>query len=204
MTSTDVSKIAAEIRRATFTIRRRGFDEDEVLDYLAQLAESVQHLEDDNASLRRELDAKRAELEEKAEAGTEISAQAVIMFAEAQKVADSLIDEAVQHARDLMMSARTQQRDIVKEAHAAAEEAASKAEAAATRLPATTDGAAPVERTEGGAVYDHPVPEIEYVRTFAKVAQIQLRSVLEALTEQVDALGEMPDLRRDDRRGDDR
>ncbi len=35
------------------------------------------------------------------------------------------------------------------------------------------------------------MPEIEYVRTFAQVAQVQLRSVLEALSEQVDRLGEV-------------
>jgi hypothetical protein len=120
----------------------------------------------------------------------QISAQAVIMFAEAQKVADSLIDEAVTHARDLMMSARAQQRDIVREAHAAATEAVRKSEDALS-----TSASAPAPSgADGSAAYDHPVPEIEYVRTFAKVAQIQLRSVLEALTEQVDALGEMPRL----------
>ena len=36
------------------------------------------------------------------------------------------------------------------------------------------------------------MPEIEYVRTYAQVAQIQLRSVLDALTEQVDRLGSLP------------
>jgi hypothetical protein len=40
--------------------------------------------------------------------------------------------------------------------------------------------------------YTTPVPEIEYVRTFARVAQIQLRSVLDALTEQVEKLGQVP------------
>jgi hypothetical protein len=33
-----------------------------------------------------------------------------------------------------------------------------------------------------------------YVRTFARVAQVQLRSVLDALSEQVDRLGEVPEL----------
>ncbi|MGH1565375.1 DivIVA domain-containing protein [Mumia sp. DW29H23] len=176
-TPTDLSRISSEIRQATFTVRRRGLDEEEVGDYLSQLATAVQRLEEDNARLRAEL---RAKEEEK---GSEpISAQAVIMFAEAQKVADSLIDEAVTHARDLMMSARAQQRDIVRDAHEAATEAARKV--------------GPPARTDEVGRYDHPVPEIEYVRTFAKVAQIQLRSVLEALTEQVDALGEMPNLDR--------
>ncbi len=183
-TPTDVSSIASEIRRATFTVRRRGFDEDEVVDYLSRLATTVQRLESENARLRADLSTERRAREDR---GNEpISAQAVLMFAEAQKVADSLIDEAVTHARDLMMSARAQQRDIVREAHDAATEAVRKTEAVA---PSSGEGAA--------AAYDHPIPEIEYVRTFAKVAQIQLRSVLDALTEQVDALGEMPRLERD-------
>lgn len=182
-TPTDVSSIASEIRRATFTVRRRGFDEDEVVDYLSRLATTVQRLESENARLRADLSTERRAREDR---GNEpISAQAVLMFAEAQKVADSLIDEAVTHARDLMMSARAQQRDIVREAHDAATEAVRK-----------TEEVAP-SHGEGAAAYDHPIPEIEYVRTFAKVAQIQLRSVLDALTEQVDALGEMPRLERD-------
>ncbi|MFD1827009.1 MULTISPECIES: DivIVA domain-containing protein [Mumia] len=181
-TPTDVSSIASEIRRATFTVRRRGFDEDEVVDYLSQLATTVQRLEAENSRLRADLSTERRAREDK---GNEpISAQAVLMFAEAQKVADSLIDEAVTHARDLMMSARSQQRDIVRDAHSAATEAVHKSEAVAMQHA-------------DSAGYDHPIPEIEYVRTFAKVAQIQLRSVLDALTEQVDALGEMPRLEKD-------
>ncbi|WP_370615661.1 DivIVA domain-containing protein [Mumia sp. Pv 4-285] len=183
-TPTDVSKIASEIRRASFTVRRRGFDEDEVGIFLRELAGAVQRIEEENESLRAELKARDVKSTEP------ISAQAVIMFAEAQKIADSLIDEAVSHARELMVSARSQQRDIVRDAHAAAAAAAEKAAETAEQVRTAP--------TEGAARYDHPVAEIEYVRTFAKVAQIQLRSVLDALTEQVDALGEMPRLERGD------
>ena len=173
MTQTEVGRIGAAIRNATFTVRRRGLDEDEVRAYLVELSDTVQHLE-------RELASARAELSAGNDPSAQISDQAVIMFSEAQKVADSLIDEAVTHARDLMSSARLQQRDIVKEAHQAAE--------AAVRTVESPDG---LDRVGG---YDKPIPEVEYVRTFAKVAQIQLRSVLEALTEQVDNLGEVPRL----------
>jgi hypothetical protein len=37
-----------------------------------------------------------------------------------------------------------------------------------------------------------PVPEIDYVRTYARVAQVQLRAVLDALAEQIELLGEVP------------
>lgn len=179
MTQTEVGRIAGAIRNATFTVRRRGLDEDEVRAYLLELSDTVQGLE-------RDLVAARAELNAGTDPTAEISDQAVVMFSEAQKVADSLIDEAVTHARDLMASARLQQRDIVKEAHEAAEVAVRKVES--TGQP------------DGPAGYDRPIPEVEYVRTFAKVAQIQLRSVLEALTEQVDNLGEVPRFDKDDPR----
>ena len=176
MTQTETGRISAAIRNATFTVRRRGLDEDEVRAYLLELSDTVQGLERENATLRAEQAAGGDSTEQ-------ISDQAVLMFSEAQKVADSLIDDAVVHARDLMSSARLQQRDIVKEAHQAAE-------AAVRSVDSTTD------QDRLGA-YDKPIPEVEYVRTFAKVAQIQLRSVLEALTEQVDNLGEVPRLDRD-------
>lgn len=174
--STEPSRIAAAIRSARFTMRRRGLDEDEVRAYLDELAETVQRQENEIATLRAEREAGNT-------GSMEISDQAVIMFSEAQKISDSLIDEAVMHARDLMSSARSQQRDIVKEAQQAAESAVRQAEAA--------DRSGEPGQVAG---YDKPVPEIEYVRTFAKVAQIQLRSVLDALTEQVDTLGEVPRL----------
>lgn len=176
MTQTEVGRIAMAIRNATFTVRRRGLDEDEVRAYLVELSDTVQTLE-------REVVTLRSELNTGADPAEQISDQAVVMFSEAQKVADSLIDEAVTHARDLMSSARLQQRDIVKEAHEAAE--------AAVRH---VDATAQPDRVGG---YEKPIPEVEYVRTFAKVAQIQLRSVLEALTEQVDNLGEVPRLDRE-------
>jgi cell division initiation protein len=40
---------------------------------------------------------------------------------------------------------------------------------------------------------DAPVAELEYVRTFTRVAHVQLRSVLDALAEQVERLGKLPE-----------
>jgi cell division septum initiation protein DivIVA len=104
----------------------------------------------------------------------------VILFSQAQQVADQLVEEAVRHARDLMTSARNQQREILHQAHEAAEKAVQ------------VSGAVRADGTVAG--YTTPVQEVEYVRTFARVAQVQLRSVLEALTEQVEKLGEVPKL----------
>lgn len=160
------------IRDQQFTHRMRGLDEAEVYEYLDLLADQVRASERERAELRAEL--------ERREETPDINPQAVILFSQAQQVADQLVEEAVRHARDLMISARNQQREIMQRAHEAAESAVR--ESAATRADGTVTG------------YTTPVPEIEYVRTFARVAQIQLRSVLDALTEQVDKLGDMPKL----------
>ncbi len=160
------------IRDQQFTHRMRGLDETEVYEYLDRLADQVRASERERAELRAEI--------ERREETPDINPQAVILFSQAQQVADQLVEEAVRHARDLMISARNQQREILQRAHEAAESAVR--ESAATRADGTVTG------------YTTPVPEIEYVRTFARVAQIQLRSVLDALTEQVDKLGDMPKL----------
>jgi cell division initiation protein len=137
------------------------------------------------SSRTRCLRAENDRLRSEQPAGGEISPQAVALFSQAQQVADQLVEEAVRHARDLMQSARNQQRDILQRAHEAAEAAVH------------SSGAVLPDGNVGG--YTTPVAEVEYVRTFARVAQVQLRSVLDALTEQVDKLGEVPRLGPGDR-----
>lgn len=172
------------IREQAFAVKRRGLDEREVRDYLALVAEEVRAIENERAQAHQEVDALREKvsaLEQEKASGADddpISDQAVILFSQAQQVADSLISEAVESARDLMTTARAQQRDVMSKAH-------QSAEAAAARV-AGPDGSV------GG--YDTPVPELEYVRTYTQVAQVQLRAVLDALAEQVDRLGDVPNL----------
>jgi cell division initiation protein len=176
----------ADIRGQEFSHRMRGLDEYEVSEFLDLLADQVQATEHERAEQRAEIERLRSEVErlrDQEQPDTpsgEISPQAVALFSQAQQVADQLVEEAVRHARDLMTSARNQQREILQRAHEAADNAV---RVSAAVLP---DGAV------GG--YNTPVQEIEYVRTFARVAQVQLRSVLDALTEQVEKLGEVPKL----------
>jgi DivIVA domain-containing protein len=170
----------ANIRSEVFSHRIRGLDEDEVRDYLELVAAQVQAADNERARLQAEIERQRAEnqrLREAEQSSEDISPQAVMLFSQAQQVADQLVEEAVVHARDLMMSARSQQRDILQRAHQAAEEAVRKT------------GASQVHAAAAGS--SAQVREVEYVRTFAQVAQVQLRSVLDALTEQVDRLDEV-------------
>jgi DivIVA domain-containing protein len=171
---------AHAVRNATFSVRIRGLDESEVHDFLEEIAGELQQQEREVSTLRDEVNRLREQEQQAADQEPEISDQAVALFSQAQQVADNLIAEAVEHARDLMATARAQQRDIMTEAHEAAEAAVRQSEAA------NADGSI------GG--YNTPVPDIEYVRTFARVAQVQLRSVLDALNDQVEKLGELPRL----------
>ena len=180
------------IRTETFSHRMRGLDELEVREYLDLLADQVAAADMEREEVVAERERLRAEVQELRSAQPqegEISAQAVLLFSQAQEIADQLVEEAVVHARDLMTSARNQQREILEEAHRAAEKAAREA--------ARAGGREMVSAAKESLEYSEPVPEIEYVRTFARVAQVQLRSVLEALAEQVEKLGEVPEFGHD-------
>jgi DivIVA domain-containing protein len=179
----------ASIRSEVFAHRMRGLDEAEVREYLDVLADQVEACDAERAAQRSEIEQLRSEnrrlQNEMEESSTEISPQAVALFSQAQQVADQLVEEAVTHARDLMMSARHQQRDIIQRAHDAAEQVARR-----TGAHDLVTGARRATVEQG---YTTPVPEIEYVRTFARVAQVQLRSVLDALNDQVDRLSDVPE-----------
>ena len=75
---------------------------------------------------------------------------------QAQQLADSLIDEAMQSARDLLLTARSQQRDIMEQAKGGRNSAVSRATAIAERAGSQ----------------DPSLQDVEYVRMFAKVAQV--------------------------------
>ena len=102
-----------------------------------------------------------------------ITAQTVGIISRAQLLAEQAVADAEQYSRDLIETARTQYQELLRRA-----EVAGQPEAAAAAV--------------GG--YDHQIPEIEYVRTYTRVAHTQLRAVLDALAEQVDRLGQLPDL----------
>ena len=155
------------IRHQTFTTRRKGVDPDEVREYLAALAGQIEYADADRADLRAEVERLRNTSPDAAQR-EQITAHAVGLLSQAQQIADNLVAEAEQYAKDLVESARHQQRDVLKQAH-------DSVETAVKQLPTTAQAA-----------------ELEYVRTFTQVAHVQLRSVLDALAEQVERLGQLP------------
>jgi cell division initiation protein len=187
MSSTDSPRVSSsphEVRRKNFTVRLRGYDHGEVRAYLTGLSDELElmqaqiaTLKHDIASLKQKNEWLRADLDEAQADPREMATdQAVSVLNQAQQLADSLIDEAMQSARDLLLTARSQQRDVMEQAKTAAKGAVNRATAIAERAGSE----------------DASVRDVEYIRMFAKVAQVQFQAVLDALNEQVSRLGEVP------------
>lgn len=104
----------------------------------------------------------------------DVSLRAVELLAKAQRAADEAVAEAQSYARDLEHSAREQYQQILQRAQAAAEQLASPEANGVGQESGTLDG-----------------QKLAYVRTYARVAHAQLKSVLAALTEELDQLAVM-------------
>jgi DivIVA domain-containing protein len=182
-----------ELRRKNFTVRLRGVDQDEVRSFLTGIANQIEEIQahvatltsqnqaltQQTQSLTQQTQTLRAELEEaRADPKEHATDQAVSILNQAQQLADSLIDEAMQSSRDLLLTARSQQRDVMEQAKATAKGAVNRATAVAERVSSE----------------DSSVLDIEYIRMFAKVAQVHFQAVLDALDEQLHHLGEIPDV----------
>ncbi|GGI46770.1 hypothetical protein GCM10010932_16300 [Agromyces flavus] len=165
-----------DTRSVDFTMKVRGgaYDRLEVDNFMGELSQAIAEVRMATARVREEFATLRAGRAESGgpspETEDEITAGAVGLLTQAQLIADKAISDAEQYARDLVLTARNQYREILE-----------RAESSASKASATV-----------GVQPGPPVPEVEYVRTYAQVAQIQLRSVLDALTEQVDRLGSLP------------
>ncbi len=139
---------------------------------------------DEAVHVDAEAEAERDRREARELAYQEVSLRAVELLASAQRAADEAVAEAQSYARDLEETAREQYRHILQRAHDAAR--AAGGESAADDFPA---GATAV--VDAGSGLDGR--QLEYVRTYARVAHTQLAAVLGALTDELDRLAELAD-----------
>jgi cell division initiation protein len=134
--------------------------------------------------------------------------QAVNVMAQAQQAADQHIAQAEDYARRLVANARLQYEEILQRAHDQAQEAAAEAgrqyeqqnqekqqeqqkqlEAPDTR---TSPEQSPERSPEHAAEMQQLQERLAYMRTFAQVTQVQLRSILDALRQELDQLTDLP------------
>jgi DivIVA domain-containing protein len=165
-----------EVRRKQFTVRFRGLDSNEVRGFLNALADDIARLYDQITTLRQDNARLRDELQQAQAADPQdvVSDQAVMLLDQAQQLADALIEEGMQSARDMMLAARSHQREIIDPS-----DIAHSGIASSTAGPSYAVGHEPARS------------EVEEARMFAKVAQVQFRAVLDALNEQVNRLGQV-------------
>ncbi|PQZ86961.1 hypothetical protein CQ018_18150 [Arthrobacter sp. MYb227] len=131
----------------------------------------------------------------KQSATPDINAETVNLLSRAQIIADKHISDAELYAYDLIDSARKQYTEILQKAQthvasANAAPAAAQKDSQTTEAKATPQANAPAPASS--IEYSSPIPQVEYVRTYTKVVQVQLRAVIDALVEQIDQLGEVP------------
>ena len=204
------------VRRTEFPrtpIGRRGYNEADVDHFRARVVQEIGQSNAEKAALRQELQRQRDEVQRLREyyrrnrvdvdakpgqqtgPSTQINVniatvQAVNVMSQAQQAADQHIAQAEDYARRLVANARLQYEDILHRAHDQAQEAASEAgRLFETRQHHGPDG----ERgREQAAEMQYLQERLAYMRTFAQVTQVQLRSILDALRQELDQLTELP------------
>jgi DivIVA domain-containing protein len=204
------------VRRLEFPrtpIGRRGYNEGEVEHFRARVVHEIGQSNAEKAALRQELQRQRDEVQrlrdyyrrnkvdvdapagQKNGTSTQInvniaSVQAVNVMSQAQQAADQHIAQAEDYARRLIANARLQYEEILQRAHEQAQEAATEA----GRLYEAREQHRPdAERSEEhDAEMQYLQSRLAYMRTFAQVTQVQLRSILDALRQELDQLTELP------------
>lgn len=182
------------VRTTTFSrppFGRRGYSEDEVRMFLARVADDIQQADAEKAQLRSEISRLVNYYRERGESldgegrptnGGGPSTDAINLLSRAQQAADSQMAQAEEYSRQLVQQARERYAELLQHAQQQAQQAAEEAEKASAQLGSF--GGTDEER--------HALEQkITYLRTFAEVTEVQLRSVLEALTREVNKLGDV-------------
>ncbi|MGH3243436.1 MAG: DivIVA domain-containing protein [Spirillospora sp.] len=187
---------AVEFARAA--LGRRGYDEEEVRNFLSYVERELVQIFNHKAALGDEVNRLRAQ----AASGTngvmapeDAHFQAVRILSQAQQTADLYVADAERYTRELAHEARLHREAILSDAKGRAEQllehAHRKAAAVADAAVRTAEQhARPPARPPGQALPDEErramEREIAYLRTYSDVYRTHLRSYLEALLRNVD------------------
>jgi DivIVA domain-containing protein len=194
----------AAIQNKTFGRRLRGLDENEVYEFLDGLADQVQamsrneqELRAENERLQAEVRRARAELEDVESRGGGVNDQVVELFSQAQLVAEEMVEEASRDTRERLGQARAQERAILEEAMEQAEQTRRDAEALIRWTMPGGAGHGSVHADDPLGIGTPPssgdtaaaAAELEQVRSYARAAQAQMKSLMDAFTTQVGRFG---------------
>lgn len=206
------------IRDETFARRMRGLDEHEVREFLDLLADQVQATDNErrellaenerlradseplraeNERLRTQIQGLRRELAELEDAGGHVNDQVVEMFSQAQLIAEEIVQDASRDSQERLGQVRAQERQILEEAMQTAEQTRRDAEALIRW--ATPGGPGSATYSVSDPLGLDPVPaevdtaaaaaELEQVRSYARAAQAQMKSMMDAFATQLEQVG---------------
>lgn len=196
------------VRRYDFgrtTLGRRGYVEAEVERFRNRVADELARAEAEKAELREEIYRLRNYFRDRGIDGAPpgrhggekglgevapggapsadlIDVQAVNLLSRAQQAADQHIAAAEDYARMLVRDARVQYEDILVRAQEEAEAAAGRA---------ADDYKAVTALGERVQAHEELAAKLAYMRTFAEVTQVQMRSILDALRLELDRLADL-------------
>jgi DivIVA domain-containing protein len=195
---------------ARAALGRRGYDEDQVREFLQYVERELVQILNQKAALGEEVNRLRAQAGRGAGgvmAPEDAHFQAVRILSQAQQTADLYVADAERYTRELAHEARLHREAILSDAKGRAEQmledahrkAAEVADAAVRTVPppaATAPSGPGVPSGHGGAPgaggasgdeRRHELErEIAYLRTYSEVYRTHLRSYLEALLRNVD------------------
>jgi cell division septum initiation protein DivIVA len=201
------------VRRFEFgrtPIGRRGYNETDVEHFRVRVVHEVVQSTAERAALRQELQRQREEVQRlrdyfrhnrvdvdgtggqpaQQQPATQVNVniatvQAVNVMSQAQQAADQHIAQAEDYARRLVANARLQYEEILHRAH-------DQAQAAATEAGRVAEEQQQYAPHEDPGEMQYLQSRLAYMRTFAQVTQVQLRSILDALRQELDQLTELP------------
>ncbi|WP_433468012.1 DivIVA domain-containing protein [Spirillospora sp. CA-128828] len=180
---------------ARAALGRRGYDEEQVRNFLQYVERELVQIFTDKAALAEEVNRLRA-IAAKGTRGVmapeDAHFQAVRILSQAQQTADLYVADAERYTRELAHEARLHREAILSDAKGRAEqlleEAHRKAAAVADAAVRAAEQQAPTVRVQALPDDERRAmeQEIAYLRTYSDVYRTHLRSYLEALLRNVD------------------
>jgi DivIVA domain-containing protein len=183
---------------ARAALGRRGYDEEQVRNFLQYVERELVQIFNDKAALADEVNRLRAQAAAGARgvmAPEDAHFQAVRILSQAQQTADLYVADAERYTRELAHEARLHREAILSDAKGRAEQMLEEAHRKAAAVADAAVRAAESKPAPAPASSPRPLPdderlamerEIAYLRTYSDVYRTHLRSYLEALLRNVD------------------